>query len=30
MFETIVMQNVSDILGMGSCGSGKENEGVSD
>jgi hypothetical protein len=30
MFETIKVQNVSDILGMPACGLNKEKEGVSD
>jgi hypothetical protein len=30
MFETSEVQNVSGILGVGACGLGKENEGVSD
>jgi hypothetical protein len=28
MFETIAMQNVSHILGMGGCGSSKEMKGL--
>jgi hypothetical protein len=30
MFETIMMKNVSAIVGMRGCGSSKEKKGVSD